>query len=1006
MFATRHKNSKIKLAATISILAIFAALIVWLAFSLHTKRLCCGGNDMAHRFIIGDPENPTYLFEDETILDITINTSSDVIADELSIDTIEANVICEDKTITELDYGTEVTYINQSGIISSFYLKNVVRVGSNRYTINAQSLIGMMDNEMFYGDVYTNKPFPELVSDIIKTDSLQPNDILEYARFSDYSAYGDLCGDRFTGMLPTITMRDSFKIKFRFLGFQAGEDPASSTSWDFYICGVGRGTTTDQSIINQIYGVYGTVSRSSTSVPFPETPTFYFRYRDQSINIGTFQVGQIYEIEAIPTQGKLFVNGVEYSFTGATVENNNEAKMVTIGGGTWLSSSGSPEDDYHDCKHDLYEWKITSETGEVKVNFIPLYNRKDGKVYIRTAPDGVQRDPYCADDSVHVNRALDPTLSVPGALYADYREDIIAKLSFSTIASNMKINGWLPILTKREALHYLLMSTGLIIKKDDSGGLLFTEPIDLEFPIPSNSIYMEGKVDYFQKVNEIQVEEHAFLSTMPSTLYPEPTDVLFEVISPVNNVQIWEFNSAPAQLAEWQLMVADTIYGYCANAVLFGSSSAGEFKGFLYKHQTSLRTKEVGNRPDGGIVSITGIPIITAANSDNVLDRIEEYYTNAHIAHLGIVKTDERCGSKYSFMNPFFEEDSGYMTRMSEKVSAITKGNCEFLCGYTGQAVGDGYTDFVVLEGSGTWEVPESVFEKGNPQIRVYLIGGGQGGSSGYAGENGKVNTIGGVQARGEGGKVGESGQGGKVYTFTLENPDATLSYSCGTGGEGGAICTSTSQNNLGSDGTATTLVSGSNSYSSESGSTKPDGVANVFNNERYAMLYPTEINGWGTSQLDGSDYSFGVGVGGYGGYFTLESGTYYYHQARPVVGVDLDSFFYERGAFGGWGSYNGVTGGGGGGAGYGQNGSNGTASSSGRAGNGGNGGNATAVPQKVTDWKPRFFGVGGCGGGGGGAGGNSGLVYWSSGTAGSAGLGGYGGKGGTGGDGCVLIYY
>ncbi len=960
---------------------------------------------MAHRLILGDPENPSYLFEDTVIIDITINTASDVSADELSIDTIEANVECRDKTITELDYGTEVTYINQSGIISSFYLKNVVRVGANKYTVNAHSLIGMMDNETFYGDVYTNKPFPELVSEIIRTDNLQPNDILEFARFSDYSAFHDLCGDFFRNMIPTITMRDSFKIKFRFLGFQAGDDPASKTSWDFFICGVGRGTTTDQNIIKQIYGVYGTVSRSSTSVPFPETPTFYFRYRNQSINIGTFQVGQMYEIEAIPTQGKLIVNGTEYSFTGAAASDNNEAKMMYIGGGTWLESDGDPVADYHDCKHDLYEWKITSETGEVKVNFIPLYNRKNGKVYIRTAPDGVQRDAYCTDDSVHVNRALDPTLSAPGALYADYREDIINKLSFSTIAANMKINGWLPILSKREALHYLLMATGLIIKKDDSGGLLFTEPIDLEFPIPSNSIYMEGEVDYFQKVNEIQVEEHAFLSTMPSTLYPEPTDVLYEVISPVNNVQIWIFDSAPAQIAEWQVMVSDYLYAFCANALMSCKSESGQFKGFLYKHQTTILKKPLLDRPDGGIASVTGIPIITAANSDNVLDRMEEYYTNAYNTNLDIIKTTEKCGNKYSFTNPFYEIDSGYMTRMTEQISALTRGECEFLCGYTGQAVGEGYTDFVVLEGSGTWEVPASVFEKDNPKIRVYLIGGGQGGSSGYAGENGKVNTSGHIQDRAEGGKVGESGQGGKIYSFTIENPAATLSYSCGTGGEGGAINTSTEQNNIGSNGTATTLLNGSTSYSSESGSSNPDGIANVFNNERYAMLFPTELNGWGTSQLDGSDYSFGVGVGGYGGYFTSEEGRYYYHQARPVVGVDTESFFYERGAFGGWGSYNGVTGGAGGGAGYGQNGSPGTASSSGRAGNGGNGGNATAVPQKVTVWKPRFFGVGGCGGGGGGAGGNSGLIY-GSGTAGTAGVGGYGGKGGTGGDGCILIYY
>lgn len=960
---------------------------------------------MAHKLIIGDVTNPSYLFEDTRIIDLVINTASDVIGDELSIDTLEASVENTDTSISDLAYGTEVTYVSASDVSSTFYLKDIQRTGPNRYTINAHSLIGMMDNEVFYGDVYTNKPLSDLVREIIQTDGLQPCNPLEYLEVNDSQAWGDIEGERLD-QITGITMRDNIRFKFRYNSFQPSSAYDSIKTAGVYISGVNSVIgATNVELTKRNYGFVFVFTRSSTSVPFNQTGTLYFRYNSGvEIEIGAVSPGTLIDAEVIPSQGKLTVNGTDYTFTPVTAANNYTTPMNVIGGSALIQYSvGSIiTTSYPHCvNHDLYEWKITSETGEVKIDTIPLHNTKDGKVYIRTKADGIQVQ-FLA--SVY-DDAPSKQLFVPGAIPDDYRQNIIDKITYSTIASNMQITGWIPICTKREALHYVLIATGIIIKKDDQGGLLFTEPINLEFPISDSSVYMEGNVDYFQKVNEIHVEEHAFISTKPSTAYPDPVDTLWQSYAASSGTTVAIFDDPPAELG-WAYSYSTGAYGLCANALLGPLNEPSSIMGFRYNHSTVLITRTIGNRPDGGVASITGVPLITAANSDNVMDRMTEYYNNAYRANLNIIKDDEMCGNKYSFTNPFNEEDSGFMTKMTEQVSAVSKGDCEFLCGYTGATVGEGYTDFVVLTGSGTWTVPASVLEKDNPQIRVYLIGGGTGGFSGLAGEAGKVNGQGQFQSRAKGGSVGASGAGGKVYSFTLTNPASTLSYACGTGGQGGAITTSTETSNAGTDGTATTLTAGSHTYTSNSGTSTPEGIANVFNNERYAMDFPTALNNWGREELDGSDYAVGVGVGGYGGYFTEEGGRYYYHQARKVIGVNFNADVVNGGAFGGWGSNNGVTGGGGGGAGYGQAGSAGTASTSSKAGNGGNGGNATATPPKVTDWRPRLFGVGGCGGGGGGAGGNSGLVYASGKSSGTAGTGGYGGKGGTGGDGCVLIYY
>lgn len=960
---------------------------------------------MAHKLIIGDVSNPDYFFGDTEIIDLVINTASDVIGDELSIDTLEASVENTDINITDLPYGTEITYVSDSDISSTFYLKDIQRTGPKRYTINAHSLIGMMDNEIFYGDVYTNKPLPELVEEIIRTDGLQPCNPLEYLEINDSQAWGDIEGERID-TITGITMRDNITFKFRYNSFEPSSDYDSITTAGAFISGVNSSlSTSNVELTKRNYGFLFVFTRSSTSVPFNQTGTLYFRYNsDVEIEIGAVAPGTLIEAEVIPSQGKLTVNGTDYSFTPVSAADNYTTPMNVIGGSALIQYSVGKiiTTSYPHCvNHDLYEWKITSETGEVKIDTIPLHNVKDNSVYIRTKDDGVQVK-FLA--SRYVN-APSRQLFIPGAIPADYRQNIIDKITYSTIAANMQINGWIPISTKREALHYILMATGIIIKKDDQGGLLFTEPINIEFPIADSAIYMEGNVDFFQKVNEIQVEEHAFISTKPATPYPEPVDTLWESYASSTGISVAIFDDPPGEVG-YAYTYETGMYGICANAVLGPGGGPGSIMGFRYNHSTVVLTKTIRDRPDGGVASITGVPLITAANSDNVMDRMTEYYNNAYKTNLNIIKTDEMCGNKYSFTNPFNEQDAGFMVRMSEQMSAVTKGDCEFLCNYTGNTVGEGYTDFVVLTGSGTWDVPTSVFQKDNPQIRVYLIGGGTGGFSGLAGENGKVNGQGQFQSRAEGGKVGASGAGGKVYSVTLTNPAATLSYSCGTGGEGGAISNSTEDSNAGADGTATTLTSGGQTYTSNSGTSTPEGIANVFNNERYAMEFPIALNNWGREELDGSDYAVGVGVGGYGGYFTYENNLYYYHQARRVIGVNFNADIVYGGAFGGWGNNAGVSGGAGGGAGYGQAGSAGTASSANKAGNGGNGGNATAVPPKVTDWRPRLFGVGGCGGGGGGAGGNSGIVYSSGKTSGTAGSGGYGGKGGTGGDGCVLIYY
>ena len=153
---------------------------------------------MANDFIIvGDPAAPILPFGVDKTRSIQYTRAVDIIGDELSIDTITADV---DNTYAEgdveimavadydsvessddylmvsnasygelraLPYGTPVYYLLDTAIQVKAYLKNVDQIGTYTYRINGISAIGILDNQMHYGNIYTGQSFEDVVDEII-----------------------------------------------------------------------------------------------------------------------------------------------------------------------------------------------------------------------------------------------------------------------------------------------------------------------------------------------------------------------------------------------------------------------------------------------------------------------------------------------------------------------------------------------------------------------------------------------------------------------------------------------------------------------------------------------------------------------------------------------------------------------------------------------------------------------------------------------------------------------
>lgn len=575
-----------------------------------------------------------------------------------------------------------------------------------------------------------------------------------------------------------------------------------------------------------------------------------------------------------------------------------------------------------------------------------------------------------------------------GGIYTGQRFDAVLRevvgeeyeYTINEDVAALQVYGWLPYSTKRQNLHQLIMAYGVNIVRADNGGMLFTFLIDsTPQEISASRIYSGGKVTYNDPASRVEVVEHLYHfleSGEEETLFDNTSnDAVFNALITFDKPVYPD----SLRVLDGGLIILDSGVNY---AVVTGM---GVLVGKPYVHTTKVVAIDNEEAVIEKVVRVEEASLVTLVNSENVLARLAEYYFNATTIENSIIVDTEKCGRRYSLLNAFYEQTSGFMARMSTSVSSIKKAACELIADYVPKGQGSAYTNIVILpEASGTWTIPEKVFEKAVPSIRVVLIGGGEAGTAGSAGEDGETadvdNTR--VPASGEGGAGGAGGAGGfggaggKVFSTTVD-------------------CTGVSEFSYGRNGLNTYFRGGGNVLNSDLGVSSENGYLEIFSGTVYAMpghdgqeggkggkggLYPPPGYGEGYLAEQGEDV-------------TYNSRTYYGGAGAPRKTTDAPSAANE--IFHG--------GGGGGGASVGGGGKGGAYQDGGSGAAGATGDNATAL-----------YGCGGNGGHGGGGGGGGGVwanynwdyETWVVAVDGAGGSGGAGGAGSEGYQGCVIIYY
>lgn len=587
--------------------------------------------------------------------------------------------------------------------------------------------------------------------------------------------------------------------------------------------------------------------------------------------------------------------------------------------------------------------------------------------------------------------------------------------------ANIKLYGWLPISTRRENLAQVLFAIGATLKVDYNGAIRIEGLWDGQSSkITASEMYSGGSVKYATPVTEVIVTEHAY-----SQSATEVTE-LFNGTTSEGDKITFDDPCYDLEAAGFEITESGANYAIV-------TAGSGVLNGKKYTHvtrqiitPTNTRSRSLVKQSDN-TVKVENATLVSLVNANAVAERLAEYYSHNERINNKIAIKREIPGDVVQITHPYGGEVTGCIESADVTVSGRLAAQESVLVGYKPQDIGEQeYYDTVeVLTEDGTWTVPAGV-----TNLRVVLIGGGEGGHPGEPGKTASEYSGGynhsysvsdysqsdsgyGRYYGGDGGAGGSGGAGGKILQSTLKVLSGdTFAVLIGQGGSG-KVYNADNENHNGEDTTFGSL-------NSADGSASRAGYTDAITGKVYANIGEAGTAGGKGGGADKNadkpqiaDNVLGDAVG----------------QWQPGASGEprkSESYYNSGGKFyGGVQAYGG--GGGGGGAAYGANGSDGITSgqytqatsvvmqaisSGGRGGDG-----ATALPPPAQT-QIGFGGIGGNGGGGGGGAGYSitGRRISTKNTyTGSInidtrvtenGSGGDGSDGGDGAPGCVLIYY
>lgn len=928
------------------------------------------------RILIGSQESPSYSFDETQIESVSCENSIGLTGGDMSADVLEVSVFYNDQSgqLANVAYSTPIYYYSNDRAVGKYYMLSVEQKGINRYLIRATSLIGIIERDKFYGGMYNAQAFSTVMNDVLFGNGVSPNvDIYEAknngtvypVKLSSIAASNDQFKYRMKVKFTVVNVTSSGAFTII-----AGTNTGSSSQYRYNIelnsSSSSGGATYFYVIVryglNYTFFFYNLYAGVGSTFEFDIDPVAgkiratadYINCDDPSVT-GTEYEEKTISASSIPSSANVI--DLTYAFGGTMYYSDTQTVGATMSGYRYTVIWNS---------HELYD-----EDGNLLVK--AAYARRGSSNYILN---------FANSEFVPVtnwNSSGDLIASVGDISLLSRAEEFYNSVEYADGVANLPVSGWIPIGTRREALHQLLFAQGISMVHSADGGIILT-PLSSSVTgeIDDDNIYANGSEERLQQAKSVAVTEHTFSapSGNAETLFDNSGSVLRE------GEYVVEFRSAPVYGTPVASGGITIKYHNCNAAIVEGR---GVITGTPYVHSENVINYINGNVSDGADVSVADATLVSSLNSDNVMNRLKAYYcADVRKTNVGIRFNGERCGAVYSFTSPLLQSVSAFLTKYVSRASSFVKSDCEFIRGFNPQKSG-GYSSFAIVPYGSSFTIPDSVKQEPSPTIRLNIIGAGSNGAAGTDGEDGgTIETQSGYSSSGgkggAGGVGGAGGTGGNVVSYTVDATNLTT-----------VTVEQSGNNTLVKTYNGSSLVS---SYSSSSGTPQAGGFVNAFTGVAYALPGIKGVDGGnggdgGYVKQEGSSVALAMGTNG------GDAGNY--HGGITLRGnISLSDSIIE------WYTY-----GGGGGASANVNGDDAHGSpSSTYGGDGADAGSPT--PTTPT------YGCGGNGGNGGGGGGGCGVYVYEENVQGGSvttypqqiGSGGSGGAGSAGNPGCLIIYY
>ena len=126
-----------------------------------------------------------YVFQGSDIQEGNPYTEVSLPSSALGSNTIQVTVKCNDPAIVDFQRNDPLLYTRGDHLPERYFVQSISRVGTNRYTISATSIVGLLEQMEHKGGIYTGQTVPEVVGEICGSLPVKVKTI-----FQDTALYG------------------------------------------------------------------------------------------------------------------------------------------------------------------------------------------------------------------------------------------------------------------------------------------------------------------------------------------------------------------------------------------------------------------------------------------------------------------------------------------------------------------------------------------------------------------------------------------------------------------------------------------------------------------------------------------------------------------------------------------------------------------------------------------------------------------------------------------------